>query len=148
MNVNIEVHEIEPQGFTPHVHVSACFLEIDRKILLLQRAHGKLEPGTWGLPAGKQEKNESYEATARRELFEETGIVVPSSHPIHHIKSLYIRKPNVDFVFHMYSVPLETLPEVCICDEHQAYTWASLEDLERLPLMAGAKEAFCYYFHS
>ncbi len=148
MSVDIEVHEQEPQGFEPHVHVSACFLEIDRKILLLQRAHGKLEPGTWGLPAGKQEANETFEATARRELFEETGIAVPTSLPIHHIKSLYVRKPPVDFVFHMYSVPIDNLPDVRISNEHQAYTWASLQDLEHLPLMAGAKEAFTYYFNS
>ena len=34
------------------------------------------DPGCWAVPGGGQEPGESYEAAARREMFEETGYVV------------------------------------------------------------------------
>ena len=98
----IELHEKEPKGFTPKVQVAACYLEIDNKILLLLRTFGKVEGGKWGVPAGKLGKNETPENAAKRELFEETGIALERSSQIQYLKSLYIRKPEVDFVYHMY----------------------------------------------
>ena len=51
----LEVHQVPPEGFTPQVQVAACYIEINNKLLLLQRAQGKLEAGKWGVPAGKLE---------------------------------------------------------------------------------------------
>jgi ADP-ribose pyrophosphatase YjhB (NUDIX family) len=57
--------------------VPACgaLIEKDRSILLVKRAH---EPrvGAWGIPAGFMEYGEHPEATAVREVFEETGLRV------------------------------------------------------------------------
>lgn len=141
----IEVHEQEPEGFTPQVHVAACFLENEKRLLLLQRAPTKLEPCKWGLPAGKVELNETIESAARRELFEETSIEIPACSPIHFFKSLYIRKPTVDYVFHLFIVPIDHFPEVKLSDEHQDFLWASQEEIETLPLMGGAAQAFYFY---
>ena len=138
----LEIFEKEPLGFIPQVQVSGCYLEIDNKLLLLQRAFGNFEPGKWGVPAGKLERNETPEEAAKRELFEETGISV---NKFQHINSLYIRKPEIAYVFHLFKVQLDHMPEVILSHEHQSYKWATPKDLEELPLVAGAKEALQTY---
>jgi 8-oxo-dGTP diphosphatase len=47
------------------------------QVLLIQRAREPYQ-GYWALPGGFVEMHESLEATARRELQEETGLSVPS----------------------------------------------------------------------
>jgi 8-oxo-dGTP diphosphatase len=58
----------------PKVGVGVCVIK-DGKVLLGKRknAHGE---GTWCLPGGHLEFNESWEDCARREVLEETGMVV------------------------------------------------------------------------
>lgn len=141
----LEVHEIAPAGFTPQVQVAACYLEINNKLLLLQRAHGKLEPGKWGVPAGKLENNETPENAAKRELLEETGISLENPSRIQRLNSLYIRKPEVDYVYHVFKVQLDQMPKIHLSDEHQSYTWATSKDIETIALMDGAKEALKHY---
>lgn len=143
--LGIEVHEIAPAGFTPQVEVAACYLEMNNKLLLLQRAHGKLEAGKWGVPAGKLENNETPENAAKRELLEETGISLANPSCIQRLNSLYIRKPEVDYIYHVFKVQLDQMPTVHLSDEHQSYTWATLKDIETIALMDGAKEALQHY---
>jgi 8-oxo-dGTP pyrophosphatase MutT (NUDIX family) len=97
------------------------------------------------VPAGKLEKNEAPEEGARRELFEETGIYIEHPSHIQFLGSLYIRKTELDYVYHYFKVKLEHQPEIHLSNEHQSYKWASSEDLERLPLIAGAEEALKIY---
>ena len=143
--LNTEVHEKEPDGFNPQVQVAACYIEIDNKLLLLQSTPEKSEPEVWGVPAGKLEKNENPESAARRELFEETGISIEHQSQMQSLGSLYIRKPEVDYVYHLFKVKLDKVPEIRLSDEHQSYKWASSKDLEEVPLMSGAKEALKKY---
>lgn len=137
----IEVFEIRPEGFVPKVEVAACYVEIDGRILLLQVGDHKSEPGKWGVPAGKKESGETIENTAQRELFEETGILVSSSAQVEHVGALYLRKPEVDYIYHMFRVRLHEMPAVQLSAEHQGYVWASAQEVDQMPLMAGAKEA-------
>lgn len=134
----IEIFEKKPEGFVPHVQVSGCYLEIDNKLLLLQRAYGNFESGKWGVPAGKLEGDETPLEGAKRELFEETGI---SPKNFQQVNSLYIQKPEVAYVFHLFKVELDQIPEVILSNEHQSYKWATPKEIEELPLMAGANEA-------
>lgn len=141
----LEVHQTLPEGFIPEVEVAACYLEIDHKLLLLQRAPGKLEAGKWGVPAGKLEINETSENAAKRELFEETGISFDDSFSIQTLKVLYIRKPEVDYTYHLFKIQLDQKPKIHLSDEHQNYTWATQDDIEKIALMDGAKEALQHY---
>lgn len=50
----------------------AVIINKDNRILLQKRA----DNGFWGLPAGSMELGESFEACARREVMEETGLVM------------------------------------------------------------------------
>ena len=143
--MKIEIYDKKPEGFSPQVEVAGCYLEIDGKLLLLQRAEGNLEPGKWSVPAGKLEYNETPEKAAVRELFEETGISLSDPSQIYFMNSLYICKPTGDYIFHLFVVRLREIPDICLSHEHQSYTWASLKDLEEIPLMAGGKEALLRY---
>ncbi len=143
--MNIQVYEKQPEGFNPHVEVSACYLEMDKRLLLLQSTSKKSEPETWGVPAGKIEKNESPESAAKRELFEETGILIDRNSQMQSLGKLYIRKPEIDYVYHLFKVRLNEVPDVRISNEHQDYRWASVKDIEEMPLMLGAREALSKY---
>lgn len=61
----------------PCVTVDVVIVTRDRRprVLLIQRGH---EPfaGTWAIPGGFVDMDESLETAARRELFEETGVKV------------------------------------------------------------------------
>lgn len=143
--LDTEIHEKEPEGFSPQVQVAACYIEIDSQLLLLQRASNKVEPGKWGVPGGKLEKGETPEQAAVRELSEETGISVESSSQVRYVGALYIRKPTVDYVYHLFKVQVEQMPAISLSNEHENYKWASLKDLEEMPLMTGGQEILDYY---
>lgn len=54
----------------------AVVIERDGSILLGRRGEGTREPGKWSFPAGFVDRGEEVEAAAKREVAEETGLVV------------------------------------------------------------------------
>ncbi|MFZ5353105.1 MAG: NUDIX hydrolase [Bacillota bacterium] len=62
-------------GHKPIILVGAVVIILDRhgNILMQQRTHPY---GVWGLPGGLMELGESTEETAKREVMEETGLIV------------------------------------------------------------------------
>lgn len=140
--LTVEVHEKMPLDFVAKVEVSACYLEVEGRLLLLQCSADRQETGRWGVPAGKVEIGETSKEAAVRELFEETQI---SCLDVQDLGSLYIRKPDVDYIYHLFKVDLEERLAVCLSKEHEGYVWASKTDLEVLPLMAGAEMVLQFY---
>ena len=145
MTLNIEIFEKKPEGFTPHVEVAGCYIEVENKLLLLEYASTGTKSGKWGVPAGKVEKDETPLNAARRELFEETAISLGCQSQIHYVNSMYIRKPDVDYIFHLFKVQLDQMPDVHLSHEHQSYRWATSQDIEEMPLVDAGKEALQYY---
>lgn len=144
MQGSIEIFKKKPNDFSAKVEVAACYLELDHKLLLLERAEGKIEGGKWGVPAGKLEKGETPAKAALRELMEETGIkVFPDQ--IQAIGALYIRKPEVEYIYHLFQIFLRETPDIVLSNEHTKSKWVRLEQLNELSLMAGAHEAASYY---
>ena len=134
------VYENKPADFAPKVEVGATFVNVGTKILLLQLAPGKSEAGAWGVPAGKCEVNETPAKGASRELFEETGIHI-NTDLLQSFGQLYIRKPEIDYVYHLFGVVLDKLPTILLSNEHCAYRWCTRLEAETLVLMDGEKEA-------
>lgn len=143
--MDAEVHEREPEGFNAKVHVASCYLEVESKVLLMKHSPRKGEPGKWGVPAGKFEAGETAQEAALRELLEETGISLES---LQTVGTLYIRKPDIDYVYHMFKVRLDTIPQVRLSDEHEEYRWVAESEIEGLPLMAGTKQALHFFRRS
>lgn len=143
--LKIKIYDEAPAVFNPRIEVAACYIEIDKKLLLLKRAQGKSEGGSWGVPAGKLEVNETPGQCACRELFEETGISLTKPMQIHSLGALYMQKPLFDYVYHLFRVVLEKVPNVSLSDEHEQFLWATMQDIQKIQLMAGAKEALQKY---
>ncbi len=142
----IEVFENRPENFCPSVEVAACYVEVNGHILLLQSGLKKEEKGLWGVPAGKLEKEETPIQAASRELLEETAIsIVEPAHFIH-LGCLYMRKPNLEYIYHLFQVCLfENTPPVCLSEEHQSFGWFAMENLHQVAWMTGAKEGLDHY---
>lgn len=142
---NTEVFENEPEGFNPKIYVAASYVNVDGKVLLMQLSQLKNESGSWGVPAGKIEANEPLIEGACRELFEETGIRVNSETPIKHLAQIYIRKPDTDYVYHIFSLNLKAIPDIQLSEEHTSYRWVTHSEAKTLKLMYGAEEALEIY---
>lgn len=141
----IQVFQKKPSDFKTHVYVTAAYVKFENKILILQLSQEKEEAFHFGVPAGKLEKGELPEDGIARELFEETGILLDSNGTIESLGLLFMRKPNIDYVYHLFEISLRELPEIHLSKEHQAYRWVSLEEISTLPLMLGAIEAIEFY---
>lgn len=142
-----KVYKEIPEEFSPKVEVAAIYVAVEGKLLLLQLSDDKSERGAWGVPAGKIEIGEQPLHGAKRELFEETSINI-SENSFTPLGTLYIRKPEIDYAYHLFGIDLNRLPDVHLSSEHCAYRWVSKEEAENLPLMKGAKPALEAYYQA
>ncbi len=138
----VAVFKKKPSDFTPKVEVAAIYLECEGTLLLLERASiCKSEPNTWTVPAGKLELAETALDAAKRELLEETGIVENREDRWKYRGALYIRKPEFDYVYHLFEVHLDETPAVRLSPrEHQDFRWVAFSEIENMNLITGAKE--------
>lgn len=143
-NTSTQVFESKPADFQPKVEIAATYVNVDGKLLLLELSSHKSEAGAWGVPAGKIDSHELPIHGAKRELFEETGIDI-TLQSLKSLGQLYIRKPEIDYVYHLFGLRLEKLPNVQISNEHQKYKWASAQEAKSLKLMNGAQAALDFY---
>lgn len=146
MNSEIFVYNKKPKDFYPKVEVAAIYLNVNDKLLLLELSADKQEKGAWGVPAGKLEVGERPSQAAKRELLEETGIDIEAESSFRSLGELYIRKPEIDYIYHLFGINLMSSPAISLSSEHCSYRWVSRFEAESLPLMNGAKLALDTYF--
>lgn len=128
------IYKHPPADFNPVADVSGCFIEVGDKILYLQYQPAKFN-STWGIPAGKVEPSETLATAIARELEEETGICLPINTFINP-KTVYVRYPDYDFIFHMFKHQFNTEPQVNIDEkEHQQFKWVTHEEALNLDLI-------------
>lgn len=112
-----------PKDFSPRFEVVNCLFEYDGKILLLHRHAHKLEGNKWGVPGGKVDPGESPLDAMRRELKEETGYEANEAELIFS-RTLFVRYPDYDFVYHMYSLTLRQSHDVVLeVEAHKDFVW-------------------------
>lgn len=136
-----QVFQEKPENFNPQTEVSACFIRVGEDVLFLKRAENKPQGTTWGIPGGKKNKGETSDEAVIREIREETGIKISENLLSYHGK-VYVRYPDMDYVFHMYEYQIENFPEVKFNpEEHEDFRWVALPDaLEQLTLIPGEEE--------
>ena len=140
----VEVFEFKPASFCPKIEAVGCYLEVEGKVLFLMNATQDHEPGKWGVPGGKLEAGEAPVSGAMRELFEETSIRVDES-AMERVGSVYIRKPGLDYVFHVFRARVDEGVQVRLSEEHEGYRWVSRKEIEDLALMDGAREVYEWF---
>ena len=137
------VFETKPDAFECQVATAGVFVWAEDRLLYLQNGKKRYEGFEWAIPGGKQEKGETIERCARRELLEETAIDIQ---PVH-LDTLYIVKPYFSFTFHIFESHLETIEPVALSEEHNAYAWCTPEEALELPLVSGGKEVLEWYLN-
>ncbi len=135
----------KPKTFDPLFDVVSCFVENRGKILLLLRQDTKPQGNTWGVPAGKREKGESIVDALRRELKEETGMIVPGD-ALQFIQEVFVSYPEYDFCYHMYKLRAPSEEIVIDPKSHKAFRWVKPTAAKGLPLIGDLEECInlCY----
>lgn len=136
--------KIPPEDFTPYVSAVGCVVEKSGQILFLQRSLGSACPSVWGIPGGKIEEGETPQEAVVRELFEETAITMELE-KLSPVVTLFIKKPQGHYPYHMFFYPCEELCKVLLSDEHVAYKWVSLEQMSRFSLIVGSQETMAIF---
>ena len=103
---------------------AAVYVQRDGKILILKRAGGEVTGG-WYIPGGAHEAGEDLEETARRELFEESGLVPDGPLTLIGIAPMHVYRADVIQV--SYACDCAT-GEVVLSDEHSGARWIDPRD--------------------
>jgi ADP-ribose pyrophosphatase len=97
--------------------VAVIAITKENKIVMVQQYRKAMERVLVEIPAGKLEKGEQPEATAKRELEEETGYTTES---LQHLLSFYTSPGFADELVHLYfTEELEILTEKAELDEDE-----------------------------
>ncbi len=119
----------------PLVGVAVIILK-DHKVLLGKRktSHGD---GTWALPGGHLEFNETIEDCAIREVFEETGLFIKNIRYGTFTNDIFSKDQKhyvTLFVISEYDHGIPKLKEPDKCHEWGWFSWNSLPEPRFLPL--------------
>ncbi len=113
----------------PHLQVTAAVIPQDGAVLLAKRPPGGLLGGLWEFPGGKQEKDETLQATLARELKEELNLEVEIGSQLGEYHHAYTH----------YRVTLHAFNCRLVSDDlqlnyHTEYDWVQLPELDTYPM--------------
>ena len=123
-----------PKDFNSKLDVVGCFFQYDEEILLLHRQDHKPQGNTWGIPSGKIENGDMWDAVMN-EIEEETGYK-SNKDELYFFNTFYVRFPDYDFIYHLFHLPLKEKPEVVVCkNEHKGRIWVTPKKALNMPLI-------------
>jgi 8-oxo-dGTP diphosphatase len=116
-----------------HLAISGRVLLFDQNghILVLKRSDkSRSNPGKWELPGGKPRENESFEASLRREVREETGFEID----IHQSAGTADQEVSGYHVVHVVLIASIKSGGLAISDEHSEFRWVKIPEISGLDL--------------
>lgn len=143
--MDYEVFTHPPQGFQPLVEIVGCHCEWSNKFLLAKRHPNKSQGNFWAVPGGKIEPQELPRNAVIREIKEEVGLDINDESLIP-VGKLYFRLPYLDYTYHMFRKPFDTLPQITLeLEENIDIKWVTIEEALQMPLIAGGIDALHFY---
>ena len=97
------------------------------KVLLLQRNDGN---NVWEIPGGKRENNEDIVDALKREVQEETGLII-NEYKLVYVSPIFENHPVLKPFLNIGYLCFVDNSDVIISNEHVDYKWVSLDDLEK-----------------
>ena len=95
------------------------------KVLLLQRNDGN---NVWEIPGGKRENNEDIVNALKREVQEETGLII-NEYKLIYVSPIFENHPVLKPFLNIGYLCLVDNSDVIISNEHIDYKWVSVEEL-------------------
>lgn len=115
---------------TIQVHVAVA-TENEIKHLALKRSEQcKLYPSMWQTITGKVEQNENALDAAKRELAEESGLIIVEWYKVPFLGGFYDVKRNTVESVPTFAVLLDKFIDINLSDEHSEYRWINTIELE------------------
>jgi 8-oxo-dGTP diphosphatase len=113
-------------------------------VLLLQRANSAYSQGSWCLPGGKIDYNQTIEQTVAKELAEETALTAVSSKFLFYQDSL----PLAEGKMHCINLYFECTVsgDIVLNEESGEYAWIRKEDVLKYDITFRNDEALLRYW--
>jgi 8-oxo-dGTP pyrophosphatase MutT (NUDIX family) len=129
--------------FRLNVEVVICFIEYNRKVLVLKKAKEEGGSFLWGVPGGKVDPaiDPDPEAALLREVKEETGVLLEPAGCKLYAKR-YARFQPWDYRLYIYHTKISNKPPIRLSHEHTASKWIPIKYFTKLKLLKGQSEAF------
>ncbi len=118
-------------------------------ILILRESDDEIraQTGKWGLPGGRMEFGEHPQDALKREVKEETGLDVDPVRPVHvdEWQPKVVPDEAWQIVGIFYLCTVNSVSEVSINEEFDAYSWVDATTVKEYVLMEADKKAILQY---
>ena len=112
--------------------------------MLVARRTGPYLAGEWSYIAGHVQDGEAGWQTARRELFEETGLTPEVLYATSFCEQFYVPRPDGIELVPAFVARVAGDAQVRLNGEHSAFRWVSLEEAAALLPFGGQRELINY----